>query len=271
MGKIKTTLNKSVFRLLNRIVQLLLRYEVAHGEFAELSRRSYVDVAFKYYSLPNRKNTVSRVSVITGLSRPEVMRLVELNNDPEFTSHSTPNRAIRVIGGWLSDSDYLDDGNEPKVLPIKNEDISFETLVNRYSGGISARAILDEMIRTGAVQKMDSETVKLLHHGFIPHDDDEEMIKILMSHVADLLSTGIHNITEKEKEPRFQRRVDYVDMPEDVVKEFEELSREKSMELLLELNEWLANKKKQTKLLTGVRRSRVGLGIYYFNNDDQED
>ena len=88
----------------------------------------------------------------------------------------------------MSDLDYLDEANEPKVLPLRDADISFETLVVRYSGGITARAILDEMLRTGAAEKVDKDHVKLIHHAFVPHGDDAEKLKIFLKHASDLLS-----------------------------------------------------------------------------------
>lgn len=271
MEKIKNTINRAVLNLLYPIVQLLLRYDIAHSEFAELTRRSYVDVGFKDFSLPNRKPTVSRVSVITGLSRPEVARLAAAEQDLAELSNTTPNRATRVIGGWLSDSDFIDENNEPKILPLRHADISFDSLVNRYSGGITARAVLDEMLRVGSVVKVDKDHVKLLHHGFVPQGDDSEKINIFLTHARDLLTTGIHNLTKKDENPRFQRQVTYVDMPESVVKEFEELSREKSMALLVELNKWLADQSKTVEARADEPTYRIGVGIYYFKNETQED
>jgi len=270
MDKIKKTINKAVLTLLQPIAHILLRYEISHSEFAEMTRRAYVDAAYKYFSIPNRKQTVSRASVLTGLSRTEVARIVGLK-DELADIHSTPNRATRVIGGWLSDSDFLDENHEPKVLPLRDEEISFDTLVNRYSGGITARAILDELVRTGAVAKVDKEHVKLIHHGFVPHGDDAEKINIFMTHASDLLGTGIHNLTQKYQAPRFQRQVTYVDMPESVVKEFEKLSHEMSMELLVKLNKWLSEEYKNREAKSGEPSYRIGLGIYYFKNDNQED
>lgn len=271
MEKIKNTINRAVLNLLYPLVQLLLRYEIAHSEFAELTRRSYVDVAFKDFALPNRKNTVSRVSVITGLSRPEVARLAAAEKDLVSSSNTTPNRATRVIGGWLSDSNFIDENNEPKILPLRHSDVSFETLVSRYSGGITARAVLDEMLRVGAVEKVDKDHVKLTHHGFVPQGDDSEKINIFLTHAKDLLDTGIHNLTKKDESPRFQRQVTYVDMPASVVDEFEKLSRDKSMALLVELNKWLSMKSKEVDVQSGEPTYRIGVGIYYFKSEFNEE
>lgn len=254
--------------MLYPIVKLLLRYEIAHSEFSELTRRSYVDVAFKDFGIPNRKNTVSRVSVITGLSRPEVTRLMATaEKDLVSTSNTTPNRATRVIGGWLSDAKFNDENNNPKVLPLRGTEISFESLVNLYSGGITARAVLDEMLRVGAVEKVDKDHVKLVHLGYVPQGDDSEKINIFLTHAGDLLSTGIHNLTQKDEAPRFQRQVTYVDMPERVVEEFEKLSRDKSMTLLVELNKWLQTKSQEEEAQPDEKTYRIGVGIYYFKNE----
>lgn len=256
--------------MLNPIVQLLLRYDIAHSEFAELTRRSYVEVASNKFSIPGRKQTASRVSVITGLSRPEVARLAAIEKDQAPITNSTPNRATRVIGGWLSDADFLDEANEPKVLPLRNDGTSFETLVSRYSGGITARAVLDEMLRTKSVEKVDKDNVRLIHHGFVPHGDDSEKINIFLTHARDLLSTGIHNLTKTDEPPRLQRQVTYVDVSASVVKEFEKLSHDKSMALLVELNKWLSEKSKEEGPRSDEKKYRVGVGLYYFRNENEE-
>jgi len=264
MDRLKTTINRAVVNLLKPIIHLLLRYEIPHPELEELIRRVYVDVAYKDFSIPNRKKTVSRASVITGLSRAEVSRLVAISDEEAPITDKPPNRATKVIGGWLSDNQYLDENNEPAILPLRNSPNSFENLVTRYSGGITARAILDELTRVGAVEKIGKDRVKLIHRGFVPQGDDAEKIKIILTHAQDLLSTGIHNLTSKES-PRFQRQVTYINMPESVVNEFETLSNELSAELLVKLNKWLSDRKDEAH--PGEATYRVGLGIYYFKND----
>lgn len=81
------------------------------------------------------------------------------------TAHATVahelNRAVRVITGWVRDPDFLDEDLQPKELPLRNGTTSFEHLVARYSGGITVRAILDELIRVGAVIKLEKSKVKL--------------------------------------------------------------------------------------------------------------
>ena len=59
-------------------------------------------------------------------------------------------------------------------------------------------------------------------------------------------------------------------MPESVVKEFEKLSHEMSAELIVKLNNWLSEKKRaQSTVESDEPKHRIGLGVYYFKNDDQ--
>ncbi|MFV1982912.1 MAG: DUF6502 family protein [Thiohalomonadales bacterium] len=270
MSDIKKTLSRAVIRMLNPIVRMLLHYEVSHSEFVELAKLAYVNVAFEFFSIEKRKKTNSRVSVITGLSRKEVVRLSSIEIGDEPVTKGPVNRARRVIGGWLSDTDFLDENDEPKILPLRGEVISFDELATRYSGGITARAILDELIRVSAVEKIDKEHVKLTHYGYLPNDDDVQMISVLSNHVGDHLNTTIFNLLEKAP-PRFERQVTYSDLPLSIVNEFQKLSQEKSSALLIELNKWLGEKKKNRSPETEEPLYEVGVGIYFVKNNPHKE
>jgi len=265
---IKITLVKAIKKMLQPMARMLLRYEVSHSEFAELAKRAYVDAVYKYFSIPNRKQTYSRVAVLTGLSRKEVVRLSQLDDEQLPEQKGPLNRAKRVISGWMRDEEFLDENNEPKKLPLRGEQGSFENLVAKYSGDITARAILDELIRVGAVEKTDAGLVELRHLGFVPGKSEAEKIDVLSTHTTDLLNTGFHNLTHGESDARFQRQVTYSEIPEQVVKEFEQYSRKRSMELLREFDRWLADKKHTIKAEPEEKTGRVGFGIYFLNDDN---
>jgi len=271
MESIKKTLSLAVIRMLNPIVRILLHFDVSHSEFVELAKRSYVYVAFKYFSIEKRKKTNSRVSVITGLSRKEVVRLSKIEIGEEPVTKGPLNRARRVIGGWLSDTDFLDDKDEPKILPLRGEAISFDELAIRYSGGITSRAVLDELIRVGSVEKIDKEHVKLTQLAYVPHENQSQMITVMSNHVAHHLGSTVHNIIDNDENPYFERQVTYSDLPLSIVDEFQQLSHEKSSALLIELNQWLGDKKKNIKPETDEELYEVGVGIYFVKNKNHKE
>ena len=271
MDDLKKIISQAVITILRPLVRILIRYNISHSEFSELARRAYVETAFKDFNLPNRKNTYSRVSVITGLSRKEVMRLANLQADEPPSPHGPRNRANRVVNGWLQDADFLDSDNKPISLSLQGGEQSFEELVKRYSGGAPARAILDELLRVGTVNKLDQKTIKLNHYGYLPENSDTEMLNVFSTHVSDLLNTCDFNLSRNKSElARFQRQVTYTDIPLNMVQEFQTYSHEQLLLLILEANQWLAARNKTLTGKTDEPTFRVGLGAYFFKNSYKE-
>ncbi|MEJ2611930.1 MAG: DUF6502 family protein [Candidatus Thiodiazotropha sp.] len=272
----KSQIKKAVLRLLIPIVRLLIRNEFSHSEFSEIAKEAYVHVAHNYFSIPNRKSTYARVAVLTGLSRKEVVRLSHNEKHPSRLPKYTVNRAARVITGWLKDDEFLDKENQPKILPLKKfndseEGASFALLVERYSGDISPGAILDELIRLKIVSVIDKKLIRLDKFGFIPEADDAESIDILSNCASNLLNTGVFNITKStDQESRFQRQLTHFDIPQSIAHEFKHFSAEKSIELLLELNDWLVQKKRSARQDSDETIGRIGIGIYYFKDTNNE-
>lgn len=272
MGEIKTILSRAVLRILRPLVHILLRNEMSHSEFSELARRAYVETAFKHFGLPNRKNTVSRVSVLTGLSRKEVVRLAAITPDQAATTNKPVNRASQVVIGWLRDPEFLGTDNRPKELPLHGETGSFDGLVKKYSGSITPRAVLDELIRVGAVSRLDKQTVKLNHYGYLPESSGTEMIDVLSTHTADLLSTGNFNLSRDKREPaHFQRQVTYIDIPESLAMESQAYCHEKLTTLIIEVNQWLASHKSTLDDSHEEPTFRVGVGAYFVKHKMPEE
>src|SRR4030043_2117543 len=65
----------AITKLLHPLVMFLLRNGVPYQTFADIAKRVYVDVATEEFDIPGRKQSKSRVSILTGLSRKEVLRV----------------------------------------------------------------------------------------------------------------------------------------------------------------------------------------------------
>lgn len=271
MSDIKQILAAATLKMLYPIARVLLKHGVSHTEFSELARKAYVDVAFKDFRITGRKQTVSRVAVLTGLSRKEVVRLQYVKDVAPLAEKGPLNRAARVITGWTIDPEFRDAQGQPLPLPSTREGASFATLIKRYSGDITAGAVLDELVRVGAVE-LREELLFLCTQAYVPRKSELEKLKIMGVCAADFLNTIEHNISTPDDDARFQRAVIYHDLPREVVDEFKTLSAKKANALLLELNQWLAQKKRTTgKRTLFSTRLKTGLGIYFFEDKVAED
>ncbi|MGE0621969.1 MAG: DUF6502 family protein [Pseudomonadales bacterium] len=253
------TLIEACFRMLRPMARILLRQGLTSEAFEEIVRRVYVDVAEKDFALPGKKQSTSRIGVLTGLNRKEVARQLKLPVARPNTGVAPHNRAERVLSAWVRDDDFHDEKGDPASLPFLGEK-SFSELVRRYSGDMPARAIADELIRIGVLREEQDKRLTLLSRAYVPGGASEEMLGYLGTHVQDLLNTFDHNMTRPRREARFQRQVIYDDVPARYVEDFRSVSARWSQQTLEELDRWLAEKKATRE--EGEPTVRLGLGIY---------
>lgn len=271
-AKYLQALSAAGLRLLRPLVRILLRNGVSYKTFADLAKWVYVDVAMKEFGIEGRKQTISRVSVITGLSRKEVLRVRRLERPDDRTSVEQYNRAARVIAGWRRDKDFLDASGRPASLPMTGKGATFPELIRRFSGDVPVRAILDELIRIGAVKRMKNDRIRLLARAYIPEGSDVDKLHILGTDVDHLIATIDHNLQHGETMPFFQRKVFYDNLPDETLPKFRKLSANKAQRLLEHLDRWLATHDRDVnQSVKGTGRNRAGLGIYYIEEpyDDE--
>lgn len=257
-------LQRAIEQLLRPLFRLLLRHSVSFSAFEAIAKRVYVDVALKDFGIPGKKPTMSRVAVLSGLTRKEVQRLLAEPNDAAAEGAERYNRATRVLTGWARDADFLDRKGKARILDADGEQ-GFAALVKRYSGDMPARAILDELLRVGAVRQRDDARLELVTHGYVPLHSAVDKLEILGRDVSDLIATIDHNLQYGATDPRFQRKVMYDAVPVAALAAFRKLSSTQAQGLLEKLDRWLAEHEVDAASAdSGSERTRVGMGIYYF-------
>jgi len=265
----RTKLARALVSMLRPLIRLCLRHEVTNAEFSELVRLTYVDVAYERYSLPGVEMSLSRAAVLTGLSRKEVGRLKDALEQDDTLTKQAPNRAQAVVHGWLSDDDFTDENGLPLTLPIKpkkntKSDVSFVSLVKRYSRDVTYGAILDELNHVGVTEQPDDSTVALVNYAYVPSKDDMEQVRVVATSGADLYDTALHNLDADVEDKRFQRQVLYSHIDQSFVPELQATIGSKAQELLETLNVALSDAKKKSEKMPSENLKRVGFGMYYF-------
>ncbi len=262
-------LSTATLQLLRPLVRILLRNNVSHRAFADLAKRVYVEVANAEFGIPGKKQTVSRIAILSGLTRKEVQRLLKPPSDSRSIEDREYHRGSRVITGWLRDRKYGDGKGHPRPIPLEGRGATFSALVKSYSGDIPVRAVLDELLRVGAVKQLKDGRICLVSRGYIPQKGLAEKLQVLGADTADLLSTIDHNVYLKPTQPRFQRKVMYDNVPVDAAKEFRTLAAAEGQELLEKLDRWLAHRDRDTNPASkGTGRVRIGLGIFQFEEQE---
>jgi len=182
------------------------------------------------------------------------------------------NRAARVIAGWVRDHRFADGKGRPRALPFEKGRTTFSDLVKSYSGDVPPRAILDELLNVNAVQVLPNGRIKLLVRAYLPTADEPTMLSILGTDVSYLIQTIDHNIFYPDDERFFQRKVLYDNVPIEASNKFRRLSAEKAQQLLEAMERWLSKHDRDVTFnVKGSGRKKVGLGIYYFEEDFEVD
>lgn len=256
----------AILMLLRPLVRILQRNGVPYGVFADLAKRTYIEIASEQFALPGRKPSVSRVSILTGLTRKEVVRVLDLPAIDNAAAIARYNRAARVIAGWVRDLEFCAPDGAAADLPLQGEKGSFMHLVKRYSGDMPMRAMLDELERVGAVLS-DGDTVRLLTPAYVPVHGETEKLGILGRDVADLINTIDHNIYGTGGR-RFQRKMAYDNLAQEDVAKLRVLAAARAQALLEEVDKHFAAADRDVNTqVRGSGRVRAGVGIYYFEEN----
>ena len=265
--RIVKAISAAVTTLLRPLVRLLLRNGIPYRTFSDIAKRVYVDVAMEEFGIPGRKQSKSRVSIITGLSRKEVLRVRRLPSPDDSGAVELYNRAARVIGGWVRDPRYNPESGQPMELPFDGDAACFRELVKTYSGDAPARAVLDELLRVGTVERAPDGKIRLVERSYIPKAGEIEKIGILGVDTSDLIATIDHNIHQTGV-PYFQRKVCYDNLPSEALPGFRNLAGNRAQGLLEHLDRWLSERDRDFHPgVAGTGRMRAGVGIYYFQED----
>ena len=265
----------SAFRVLLRpLVRILLRHGISFAEFAEITKAVYVEIAVTEFKVDGKRGTKSRIAVITGLTRKEVSRVIELAGAESIGGKSNLNRVARVLAGWHTDPDFIGPYGMP--LEVRYEDtgpntVTFSNLVRRYSGDMSPRSMLDELMRVGAVVETEPGWLKVLRRVYEPQTlalDNFERVGEVVKNFVDTVDFNLQK--ETLGAGRFER---IVYSPEGIRNEdiprFNQYVKERCQALLEEIDNWIAQLEAPEK--SGKNVTHTGVGIYqYIERGDEK-
>jgi hypothetical protein len=263
-----SVLESALAALLRPLCRVLLRQSMSFLAFEEIAKRVYVDVAMTEFGIEGKQPSVSRAAILSGLTRKEVSRLLSEPSTVSGGEGERYNRAARVLTGWLRDPAFADAGGQPRALADEGDE-GFAGLVRRHGGDVPVRAVLDELLRVGAVQRDAAGHIELRSRAYVPAASTDDKLAILGTDVGDLISTIDHNLAPRTSGPRFQRKVMYHRIPGSALPGFRKLSAMQSQALLERLDRWLQEHDTgiddEAPGLPGEPPlARVGVGVYYF-------
>lgn len=254
--------------LVKPLVMLLLRYGIGYREFSDVCKSAFVEVASAEYGLRGRPANLSRVAVLTGLSRKEVRKLrTKVRSSDGLVEAHGLNPGSMVLRGWYSDPQFLSASGTPIPLSLKGRAPNLSSLVKRYAGDLPVGAVIGEMKRVGVVEETESGRVRPVGSQFMPPNVDGQLFASGATSIHNLISTIRHNVSAAPGGSKYFERYAWSNyLPERAASKFQELVAEKGSDFLEYVDRWL---KKHETVGASVGRSKqkseVGVGVYFFN------
>ncbi len=269
MQTAKAPLLAALLTLLRPLVRFLLARGIAFDSFVEVAKRAFIEVAEKDFGLPGKRQTDSRISVLTGLTRKEVARVRDEVEPLSVVADQRLNRAARVVSGWVRDfAPAKTTKVAPMTLALDGVQRSFAELVRRYSGDMPVQSVLDELLRAGTVTRRADGSVQLVNRTYLPAKDAVGKVSLLGNDARDLIATITHNLDADPANAYFQRKTSYNNLPANALDDVRQLLRDEGQVFLERFDRLLAAKDRDMNAsVLGEGRKRAVIGLYYFEED----
>jgi hypothetical protein len=260
----------AIHRLLRTVVRHLIEQGITYPALTQIMKEIYLEVAEAEFALPFKRQTDSRLALVTGLNRKEISRLRRLRKTLKSPVAVEENLVTHVIGRWMAGPPYAAADGTPRRLVYDSERpsvASFARLVRELSVDIPVRSVLDELLRVGVVALLPDGDVELRREAHIPSEDAAAKLTFLATDPAEVFRTIMHNI-EHPDAPRLQRKVVYDNVGADALPEIRAAALRTGEQFIRRANALLAaHDRDRNPRAAGGQRTRVVLGTYYYEEE----
>lgn len=257
---------------LRPVARWLLRSGVTFKEFAELARHVFVTTATEEFGIRGRPTNVSRVALLTGLTRREVRKERLVEAVPTERGEEALNHASRVLSGWHLDAEFLDPNGRPRDLPAEGAAASFAALLKRYAGDIPTTALVKELLKSKSIAQLEDGSYRALRRYYMPRPMDSRSVERSGNVLADLVATVEHNLSREAAEPsRFEGRAQSRHVDPRHLPAFRAFLEREGQGLLERVDDWLATHEVAAGADADVPRIRLGVGVYAIHDSQTGD
>jgi len=259
---------RAVRLLLKPLIRLLLEYGVTYPYLSNLLKTLFVEVVNEEMQVDGKRQTLSRISVVSGVHRKDVKRIIE---EPDASQPPrTASLGARLLGIWLGDKRYQDESGKPRPLPRTSnscDTVSFEQLVESINKDVRPRAVLDEWLRAGLVEIDDQDCVVLDPDAFVTEKSFDERAHFFGRNMRDHMATGAHNLMTGDGPRLLERAVFYDRLSPESVEQLRALAHQQAQQSLEQVNEAALKLAEQDEGQPGATH-RMTFGTFFYHQNE---
>lgn len=238
-------LRSSLSAMLRPLADFCIARGLRFQDFVDIAKRAFVVSAERRLIRERREVSVSKVSVMSGIQRPEVNRILKAPHAPQSKDF-----IVRVMGQWTSDKRFSHK-KKPKRLGIEGAQSGFAKLVAAVSTDLNPHTVRFEFERLGLIEVKDGHAT-LLNPVYVTTGDPKETLRRGAGDVEDLLVSLQENAFAAHHVPNLQARTEYDNVPDEALPAI----REWLLEMGARLHEQARNFLSKFDRDTGKQQSR---------------
>ena len=258
-------------RVLRPFVKLMLANNLSYTFAIDLLKTLFVEVADQDFTIDDKRQTDSRISLMSGVHRKDVKRLRELQPNAEDVMPGNVSLGSQLIALWNANPAYVDVDGVPKPLPrfaSDGMDASFEGLVRSLSTDIHPRAVLDEWLRLGVAQLDKDNFVHLTTDMFIAQEGFDEKVYYFGHNLHDHASAAVSNVIG-QRPGFFERCVHYDELSQDSLMAIADFAQKQGMKALRGVNK-VADEAATADKNANNAKMRMTYGVYFYSEAMQD-
>jgi hypothetical protein len=252
-------------KVLRPLVKILIRAGMRYDEFVEVIKGVFVESAIRDGLGREGPLTRTRVALVTGITRRDVDRYVD---NEDLLAPPSPTQATtltEVLHLWNTDPAFLGPYGVPLEIDFdRTRGRCFKDLVAKVDGKADARAVIDDLLRSGVVVPSGERFFKVLSRTYVmPEAMSPEMLEHFGKTLTNLANTLQFNMDESRVGKRLERAV-FADngLNAEQLTDFEKFSRERVQQLISEIDDWLAQHGKDSTASAG--RCDTGVSVFHY-------
>jgi hypothetical protein len=236
------------------------------GELVRAAKLSFVRAALSEVVPLGERPNISRLSVVTGLTRKEVSALLGKQPKAKRAGSKRPameQRAVRVLRGWRVDSRFQSALGKPTRLPIRGKRGSFPHLVRIYAGDVTPVSVLKELERMQLVSRTREGKLQIRSERMRGRLRASDQLTELARLFSDFANAVAPSPTSTDS-PVFFGFKDSSVASEESASLFHRTFARRAATILESMEQWV---KRQSGTTPGRSKAiRVGLGVYLVND-----
>ncbi len=242
---IRAVTRKALLQLLQPLARFASDLGFSASELQAIFREAAVKSAAARHLEDSSRVNISGIAATTGIPRAEISRILKspkaFTERDDHTVDAPLQSTNRILAAWYEDPKFTGSNGQPADLKLYGRGSTFESLAKRYGRGIPTRAVLDELIRAGAIELLPNQKIRAKTSMTVERGVSPRVIRAFGERASELLDTLISNMKIPDS-PKFVASVSHASISRSLLPLFRKELSTKGTDFLADIQDVLSRR-----------------------------